>query len=152
MTQAGFPKKNGTFTVQFRQSANMIIGHRTYDILTKQPEFAELENVKIAVVSHKNFQTLNKKHFVAKSPQEALNIFTDCKEVVVAGGSILNAGFMREKLIDELYLDIEPLLVGKGIPLFAQEDFEARLELIEVKKLTKNELQLHCKVVKNSAT
>ncbi len=131
-----------------RKAGSSIIGHRTYDILTKQPEFAEFKDVKIVVVSHKNFQTLSPNHSITKSPKQALELLKDFKEVIVAGGGILNSSFMKENLVDEIYLDIEPIVFGKGIPLFADSDFEAKLQLIDTKKLSDSEIQLHYKVVK----
>lgn len=68
----------------------MIIGHRTYDILTKQKGFKELEKVKIIVLSSVDFKTLATNHLVSRSPKEALDLLKDFKEVVMAGGGILN--------------------------------------------------------------
>jgi len=48
-----------------------------------------------------------------------------------------------------LYIDIEPLILGRGIPLFADGDFEARLKLLGLKTLTNHQtIQLHYKVIK----
>lgn len=132
-----------------RKAGNLVVGHRTYNILTKQPEFVEFKDVKIVVVSRQDFKTLSPNHVVAKSPKEALDLLKDFKDVVVAGGGILNAAFMQEKLVDELYLDIEPIALGKGISLFRGIDFEIKLELLETKKLSQNEIQLHYRVLKS---
>lgn len=131
-----------------RKAGCLIVGHRTYGILTKQPEFAELKDVKLVAVSHQNLETSAPNHIVARSPQEALEILKDFEEVIVAGGGILNASFIAENLVDEIYLDVEPIIFGKGIPLFNDGDFERRLELIGQKKITENEIQLHYRVVK----
>jgi dihydrofolate reductase len=66
--------------------------------------------------------------------------------MVCGGGS--NAGFMKENLIAEIYLDIEPIVFGKGIRLFAESEFETKLRLLEIKKLADNEIQLHYQVLK----
>jgi dihydrofolate reductase len=55
---------------------------------------------------------------------------------------------MAENLVDEMYLDIEPLAFGKGLPLFNGVDFERRLELLDTKKISDDEIQLHYRVVK----
>ena len=55
---------------------------------------------------------------------------------------------LLENLIDELYLDVEPIVFGTGIRLFKEEDFEAKLKLVETKKLSANEMQLHYEVIK----
>lgn len=137
-----------SYSAIVRKTGNLIIGHRTYNILTRQPEFIEFKNVKIIIVSRSNFKTLSPDHTVAKTPKEALSLFKNYKEVIVAGGGMLNSSFISENLIDEIYLDIEPLVFGKGIKLFADSDFEFNLELLEVKNLSKNTIQLHYKVLK----
>lgn len=55
---------------------------------------------------------------------------------------------MKEGLVDEIYLDIEPIVLGKGIQLFEDADFESKLELLETRKFSNNEIQLHYKVLK----
>lgn len=141
-------KEWDSYSTIVRKTGNLIIGHQTYNILTKQPEFIEFKNVKIIIVSRNNFKTLSASHIIAKTPKEALNIFKNYKEVIVAGGGMLNSSFISENLVDEIYLDIEPLVFGKGIKLFADSDFEFNLELLECKNLNKNTIQLHYKVLK----
>ncbi len=137
-----------SYSATVRKSGCLIIGHRTYDILTKQPEFSEFENVKIVVVSHQYFKTLSPNHLIAKTPKEALGLLKDFKVVVLAGGSILNSAFMKEDLVDEIYLDIEPIAFANGIPLFTHSEFEAKLKLLGVKKISNDEVQLHYLVLK----
>ncbi len=119
-----------SYSLAVRNAGNLIVGHRTYNILTKQPEFAELKDVKLVVVSQKDFEVISPNHFVAHSPKEALELLKDFREVIVAGGGLLNASFMSENLVDEIYLDIEPIILGDGIPLFKGQDFSRRLNLL----------------------
>ena len=136
------------YSLAVRTSGCLIVGSRTYQILTKQPEFSEFKDIKLVAVAQESFSTLSPNHLVARSPKEALELLKDFKEVVVAGGGILNASFMAENLVDEIYLDVEPVVFGKGIKLFEEKDFETKLELIEIKKLSENEIQLHYRVLK----
>jgi dihydrofolate reductase len=50
------------------------------------------------------------------------------KDIWMMGGGELARGFLREDLIDVLYLGVVPVLLGEGIPLFPggfpQRDFE----------------------------
>lgn len=135
-----------SYSLATRTAGCLIVGRKTYHILTKQPEFAELKNIKIVAVSKEDFTTLSPNHFVAHSPKEALDLLKDFKEVIVAGGGILNASFFVENLVDEIYLDIEPIIIGEGIPIFKGKAFEQKLELIGQKKITDNEIQLHYRV------
>ncbi len=137
-----------SYSVAVRQSGCLVVGRRTYYILTKQPEFTELNDVKLIVVSRSKVELISQNHLIVASPKEALEKLKDFKIIIVAGGSILNAAFIEENLIDEIYLDIEPIILGKGIKLFSDGDFEKNLELINVKKLSKNEIQLHYRIIK----
>ena len=67
---------------------------------------------------------------------------------LVGGGGKLNASFMKENLVDEIYLDVEPVVLGKGVKLFDDGEFEKSLELLVIKKISKDEIQLHYKVKK----
>jgi dihydrofolate reductase len=137
-----------SYSLAIRTAGCLIVGRRTYHILTKQPEFAELKDVKLVAVSEEDFTTLSPNHFIAHSPKEALDLLKDFKEVIVAGGGTLNASFLAENLVDEIYLDIEPIIIGEGIPIFKGKDFEQKLELIGQRKITDNEIQLHYRVNK----
>ena len=137
-----------SYSLAVRTAGNLIVGHRTYNILTKQPEFSELKDVKLVVVAQKNFQTLTPDHLVAHSPKEALELLSGFEKMVVAGGGALNSSFVEENLVDEIFIDIEPIVLGQGIPLFRDKIFERKLKLIGQKKITDNEIQLHYEVLK----
>ena len=51
------------------------------------------------------------------------------KEVAICGGSTIYTMFMKAKVVDKLYLTIEPILFGSGLRLF-QEDMLFHLKLI----------------------
>lgn len=68
-------------------------------------------------------------------------------EVAVCGGRAIYDLFLKENLIDELFLTIEPVLFGNGINLSSSPSGTA-LSLIECKKLNDNTLNLHYKVIK----
>ncbi len=132
-----------------KKIGNLVIGRRTYKIMNADSAFEKLGNPFVIVVSSREESFVSDCVFVA-SPQEALD---ELKKkgffvALVCGGSSLNASFMQENLIDEIYLDVEPMMWGKGISLFAQEPFEAKLKLIDVKKLSPDTLQLHYKIEK----
>jgi len=131
-----------------KRVGNIIVGHRTYDIFTKQVEFEEIKEAKFVVVANNNVQLVSDNHTVVKTPEEALKLFNNEDEVLVVGGGILNSTFIKQGLIDEIYIDIEPIIFGKGIPLFKPDDFERDLELIESRLLSKNTIQLHYKIKK----
>ncbi len=125
----------------------VIIGRRTYELM---PETEFIAGCRYIVFTHN--RKLPKKspdvHFTDKNPKSVLDALENegIKEVCICGGGKLNGAFMKEKLVDELFLDVEPNVFGVGIPLFGAVRFDAKLELIDVKKLSRNELQLHYRV------
>lgn len=74
-----------SYSLAVRSAGCLVVGRRTYQILTKQPEFSEQKDVKLVVVSKDNVDTIAQNHLVAHSPKEALELLKDFKLVVVAG-------------------------------------------------------------------
>ncbi|HBW73946.1 MAG TPA: dihydrofolate reductase [Candidatus Magasanikbacteria bacterium] len=68
--------------------------------------------------------------------------------VIVGGGSTINGLFLSQGLLDEVWLTIEPRLFGEGLSLFRGADVDISLQLIEVKKLDENVLQVKYKIIK----
>lgn len=68
------------------------------------------------------------------------------ESIALSGGTSINTAFLEEKLIDEIYLTIEPILFGEGMSLFNKEFDFIRLELLDFSKLSQNTLLLHYKV------
>lgn len=64
---------------------------------------------------------------------------------ILGGGSYLNNLFLREQLIDEIIVTVEPKIFGSGLSLF-KDEFDVDLELFEIKKLNNNTINLHYKV------
>lgn len=65
---------------------------------------------------------------------------------LLGGGSFLNTLFLKEKLISEIILTVEPKIFGQGLSLF-NEDFDINLELQEMKKLNDNTIMLRYKII-----
>ncbi len=132
-----------------KKFGHAVIGRVTYEV-TSPSEF--VKSSLYVVVTHKKH--LKKKTpkviFTDKSPSGIIKMLKTkgFNKILIGGGGHLNSMFMKANLVDEMYLDVQPTLLGKGIKLFADADFEAKLKLIGTKKLSKNEIQLHYKVLK----
>ncbi|MBR5966608.1 MAG: dihydrofolate reductase [Treponema sp.] len=67
------------------------------------------------------------------------------KKVALLGGPATNEQFLRAGLVDEIFLTVEPVTIGRGIH-FANQPLETRWTLAGVKKLNKQgTLVLHYK-------
>ena len=130
----------------------MVWGSKTLEVVLSWPKEykGELKGVRKIVISSKQGLDVPIGYTLVNSPKEALSLLEKegFKAVLLAGGSNLNASFAKEGLIDEIIISIEPVIVGKGIPIFATENFDLKTLLINTKKLNDQLIQLHYKVLK----
>ena len=68
------------------------------------------------------------------------------KGIVVFGGGELARSLFEAALIDELVLNIQPVLLGSGIPLFHELKRQINLELFDVKRLKDGAIVLSYRV------
>lgn len=59
------------------------------------------------------------------------------KKILLVGGATINGLFLKENLVDELYLTIEPKIFGSGKNIIEVQLLDKFLQLINVKKLNK---------------
>ncbi|HLM83763.1 MAG TPA: dihydrofolate reductase family protein, partial [Candidatus Bathyarchaeia archaeon] len=62
-------------------------------------------------------------------------------------GAYLNSQFLKKKLIDEIWLTIEPKIFGHGLGVFGG-DFDADLKLISFEKINSDSVVVRYEVVK----
>ncbi len=55
------------------------------------------------------------------------------KDIWLYGGAELTDAMMKERLVDELWLSVHPILLGSGKPLFRQQDGRTQLVLLDSK-------------------
>jgi dihydrofolate reductase len=119
---------------------NLIIGRRTYELFpTHTP------GIETIVLSHSPLK--NDGASVVASPTEALDLLEKkgFDTALVGGGAQLVKSFLSQGLVDELYINIYPL-ISKGSTLALSENFQASLELIGVDKLSADIVQVHYRV------
>jgi len=129
----------------------LVVGRKTYDIVKKKYKKYSFEDIKAKkMVVSRNPKFRPQGYIVSRSPKDAINKAKKqgVKTLILTGGGNLNASFMKSNLVDEIILNIEPAVLGKGIPVFAEDNFEARLNLISTKKLKSGIVQLHYNVRK----
>ena len=81
----------------------------------------------------------------AASPEEAVALATEAgtKELLVAGGAVVNTAFARAGLLDGVILDVAPVVMGEGLSIFDAAKFDLHLELREIKHPVPDVVQLH---------
>jgi dihydrofolate reductase len=66
----------------------------------------------------------------------------------IIGGGELNGRLAKLGAIDELYLDVEPIILKHGIPLFGKYDIPLKLELLESRQIGQATMQRHYRVIR----
>lgn len=77
--------------------------------------------------------------FSAESPARLVRRLSKSrhKKMLLTGGSIINGLFLKQNLVDEFYLTIEPKMFGSGKNIAEGQLFNRSLKLISAKKLNK---------------
>ncbi len=60
----------------------------------------------------------------------------DGKDICIMGGGVLAKSLFEADLIDEIGLNIHPILLGSGIPLFYEMSHQIDLELVKLQQLS----------------
>jgi len=68
------------------------------------------------------------------------------ESAILGGGANLNAQFLKKKLVDEIWLTIEPKIFGNGLGIFSG-DFDEDLKLLNIEKINENSVVVKYKVL-----
>jgi dihydrofolate reductase len=144
VTEAGVAKFNG----MINECGALIMGNTTFQQYRGQ--FFPKPGVTNIIVSTKGDPNPEENVVFVKSPKEALKAAESkgLTKVLLIGGGKVNASFLKENLIDEIYLDVHPLVFGAGINLFDGIETNIKLEKIDTEDLGTNQILLHYKIVK----
>lgn len=140
-----------TFTQFVNEYGCFIVGSSTYKAVKNWDEDFSFDDftkaVKVVVSDDAKFE-VEEGYTVASSPADALEKLSDkgFSRVLLTGGAMNNSSFAKADLINEIVVNVEPVLIGVGKPLFAPGEIEKRLVLDSFKKLDNGILQLRYSV------
>lgn len=114
-----------------------ILGRRTYEVAMKSGGGVGYGGIKTYVCSRTLKKIPGKK---VELDADAVSLVKrlkaeDGKDIIVMGGSLIGKSLFEAGLIDEFGVNIHPVLLGSGIPLFAEMERRIELELRECKQL-----------------
>lgn len=115
----------------------IIMGSGTYSPAPLKPD---LKHLYIVLTSrperYKNAEVPGHLEFTNDTPSNLLERIRKTKEetVLIVGGAQIATSFLREKLIDELWLTIEPRIFGTGGCFVTEEELDINLNLINITK------------------
>ena len=128
-----------------------IVGRKTYEIVQNWKDgynFDSFPGALKIVISKRNDYQLTPGFELAASPKQALEICSDrgFSSCIVTGGGEINAAFLSAKLVNEVIVHIEPVIVGDGIRIFGSGFVPQRLALTATKDIGDGILQLRYRV------
>lgn len=135
-----------------REIGTVILGSNTYKAAG---EMALKERNNIVLTSKPDqYKAQDYVVFMSGSPREVVKELSarGIKHAALIGGATVNGKFLKEGLVDEIYLTIEPKMFGKGLHISENEDFELQLQLMGSRQLNdRGTLLLHYSVIKNGS-
>lgn len=133
------------FAAVSKEHGVVIMGDKTFFTFPKPLP----ERLNVVFTLEKNPPEIENVKWVTGEPEKVLGELEKegYKSAILGGGSYLNTQFLKKKLIDEIWLTIEPKIFGDGLGVFGG-DFDVDLKLIGVEKLNKNSIAVKYKVVK----
>lgn len=133
------------FVEKTKECGVMIMGRKTFDTIGHG-----LKDRKMIVMTCdvESKQPVDGVEFTCETPREILDRLAaqGFESVTITGGSNMYSLFLKEKLITDLYLTIEPILFGEGIPL-AESFGDVKLRFVESQMLGEQSVLLHYEVV-----
>ena len=123
------------FVETVKKFGNCIFGRKTYDAVKawgEQYGLDDLAGSRVIIVTTSEIENPEPYITVVHSPEEALKTLAEAgfTEALVSGGSMINYSFLKAKLVDELVLNINSIIVKKGMPFFSPEDMDIKLHLL----------------------
>lgn len=146
--QVHFKKVQAEFSVIIRSSSTYKIakdvidksGKQRHVVMTRDP--SKFESDKIEGILE--FTSESPKKLIERLKKEGVK-----NALLAAGGTIVSL-FLKEKLIDNFYLTLEPIMFGRGVSMLAESDLEVDFELVSTEKLNSQGSLLHkYKLLKN---
>lgn len=130
----------------------IVMGKRTYDECIKYNVFPYKGALNIVMTSDKKLVSKSEENviFSDKTPKEIITMIKEkgFEKLLIIGGGHINGSFLKDGLIDEIILDIHPMIMAKGIHLFESDFSYQNLELVDFNKINDQILQVRYTVKK----
>lgn len=135
------------------EAGNLILGRVTYGLMQSAGELKHFKKIQVVSLTTNDKLVEEKDNIIVtnKSPKEILRFLKEKghKKVLIGGGGRLNASFLEAGLINELYLNVHPIILTQGTPLYTVYKNNAlNLKLLNTKRLSTQVVQHHYKIVR----
>lgn len=130
------------FFSEIKKNNLIVMGRETFEA---SKEVIKLEKGKLRIVltrdpkKYFNQSIEGQLEFSNETPQKLVErmINLGYKKILLVGGATVNSLFLKQNLVDELFLTIEPKIFGMGKNLIEGKLLNTKLQLKSVKKINK---------------
>jgi len=145
-TDAEFDSYSG----KVKEVGNLIVGKTTFDLMHNENAFVNLNEPFVVVLTSSKEKPPRENTIYVENFEQAIKTLENngFSVALVGGGGQADTAALNSDLLEELYIDIEPVVFGRGIPLFTSSDKDLKLKLLETKKIGEFGMQLHYGVIK----
>ncbi|MGL5731372.1 MAG: dihydrofolate reductase family protein, partial [Bacteroidales bacterium] len=124
-----------------------IMGHNTYEeILSFDIPFPYPDKINYIFTRTEREDDQNPVEFITEDPAKFVHELKKDSfggDIWLIGGSQINKYLLNADLIDEIILSIHPVIIGSGIPLFAEGTWKKDFEIIETINFENIFIQIH---------
>ncbi|WP_407270285.1 dihydrofolate reductase family protein [Radiobacillus sp. PE A8.2] len=116
----------------YKSVDTILIGKKTYDwVMTHEAGEFPYKNKQCYVFTRTVMQNTKDVSFINGDIVDFIHQLKEKegKNIWIVGGGDLLQSFIKEKLIDELIITVAPTIIGKGIPLFKEGEYQLDLTL-----------------------
>jgi dihydrofolate reductase len=148
------PEDQKFFFSLIKKNNLIVMGRETYEASKK---VIKLEEKKLRIVLTRNQKKYLKEsingqlEFSNDSPENLIKRMSGLgyKKMLLVGGGTINGLFLKQNLVDEFYLTVEPKIFGTGKDIVAGQLLNISMTLIGIKKInTKGTLLLQYRIKK----
>lgn len=131
-------KDQDYFNKVWANAGLIIMGSKTFNA---EPFRPSLNHLLIVMTSrpakYKSQEVLGKLEFTDKSPHQLAKRFENegHELMLVVGGAHIATSFLKDQLVDEIWLTIEPKIFGVGGNFVIEEQLDINLRLINLEKV-----------------
>ncbi|HEX3568892.1 MAG TPA: dihydrofolate reductase family protein [Candidatus Saccharimonadales bacterium] len=134
------PEDDAVMAEQLAAHRLLVMGRKTYEAV--RPRLKLSMNKQRIILTHtpsawQDQAVPGKLEFTDESPEQIVQRSEAAGHdaMLIVGGGYVNAAFMAAGLVDELYITVEPVVFGAGVPLFEGALPTTALRLLEAKTL-----------------
>jgi Dihydrofolate reductase len=136
------PEDREYFSKLLKKQKAIILGRKTYNA-AKTFITSASTGLKIVLTNdprkYRLAETPGRLEFVKNNPHRLINMLRSRghKRAMLIGGERTNTAFLKAGLINEIWVTIEPIVLGSGNGLFLNDSFSIPLTLFECKKINR---------------